>query len=921
VAQDEILGREEELAAIARFIGDDRSGPRAFLLEGEAGIGKTTLWREGLRRAEGKGLALESRASEVETRLSFTVLGDLLTPVLDGALEELPAGQRGALEAALLLGPPARSHPDARAVSLAVLGVLRSLAADGPVTIAIDDVQWTDTPSARALAFALRRLDNGSVSVLATKRVAPGLTDPLNLAGLPSGVERLTVGPIAPVPLGRLLWERLGRRFGPPLVKRIHEESGGNPFFAVEIGRALGSEEAIPRPGEPLLVPIDLEELLRDRLSVLSGPARRVMLIAAASPLPTSALIEQAGEQRPGLDEAEEAGIVELRGGEIGFTHPLLASTVYTAAPSRERGDVHALLARIATDPEEHARHLALSIDGPSEDAAAALEKAAQHAESRGAPTAAAELYQLAAAISPPETIEPLRRRRQGALGNLWAAGDIGGARDLQQSLLAELAPGPGRAFTLYGMASASWNDVTRVRSLLTRALEEVGDDRLTRAYIHAELAWAALWACDPELAIAWADAALENGDELDEPGLLRATLSVKAMAVGVLGRDATDLLERGISQEGALDYNELGTPRICLGLQQTWAGAFDAARETLQVELDRFVDQGREVLTWEVRADLAEVEYRAGRWQIADQHARVAHEIAADAGWSDVFGQILPVKAAIECAMGETRQARIDGIEALSACERTGDKWDEIQARSALGFLELSLGEPAACHGWLGPLVELTEEMGLREPGAFPFVPDEVEALVRLGELDRAGELTDGLEVQGRALDRALALATAARCRGLVHAARSERDRALLALEQAMLQHARVAQPFELARTLLVLGEVQRRFKQRKDARGSLAAALAMFDRLGAPLWSARTKQALTRTGGSPGWGGLTPTERRVAELVAEGKTNREVADTMFLSVKTVEANLSRVFHKLGARSRREVSARLTEPPPAEPS
>jgi len=550
---------------------------------------------------------------------------------------------------------------------------------------------------------------------------------------------------------------------------------------------------------------MDLQELLRRRLSALSASASQVLLITACSGLPTPALVEGAGGERSGLDEAEEAGIVELRGGEIGFTHPLLASTLYSGAPSRARRDVHARLAHIATDPEERARHLALSIEGPNEDVAAALEQAAQHAEARGAPTAAAELYQLAAAVTPPETIEPLRRRRQGELGNLWAAGDIGGARDLQERLLAALAPGPGRAYTLYGMASASWNDVTRIRSLLARALEEVGADRLTRAYIHADLAWAALWACDPELAISWADAALEIADELEEPGLLRATLSVRAMAVGVLGLDATHLLERGISQEGTLDYNELGTPRICLGLQQTWAGALDTARETLHVELDRFVDQGREVLTWEVRADLAEVEYRAGRWQLADQHARLAHEIVADVGWSDVLGQILPVKAAIECAMGETVQARIDGSEALEACERMGDRWDEIQARSALGFLELSLGDHAACHGWLGPLVGLTEDMGLREPGAFPFVPDEVEALVMLGELDRAGELIDGLEEQGRALDRALALATAARCRGLVHAARGERDRALHALERAVVQHARVAQPFELARTLLV--------------------------------------------------------------------------------------------------------------------
>ncbi len=644
MAQDAILGREEELAAIARFIDDDRSGPRALLLEGEAGIGKTILWREGLQLAEAKGLVLTSRAAEVETRLSFAVLGDLLAPALEAALEELPSGQRGALEAALLLGPPARSRPDARAVSLAVLGVLRSLTSVSQVTIAIDDVQWTDTPSARSLAFALRRVDEGSISVLATKRVAPGLTDPLDLAGLPSGVDRLTLGPIAPDPLRRLLGERLGRSFGPPLVKRIHEVSGGNPFFAVEIGRALGAEESIPRPGEPLPVPMDLQELLRRRLSALSASAGQALLVAACSAQPTLVLVEDAGGERSGLDEAEEAGIVELRGGRIGFTHPLLASTVYSGASSRMLRDVHARLARIATDPEEQARHLALSIEGPNEAAAAALEHAAQQAEARGAPAAASELYQLAATVTPPETIERLRwRRRHGVVGNLWAAGDIAGARDLQQRLLEELEPGPARAHTLYRMASVRWDDVTRVTSLLTRALDEVGDDRLTHAHILTELAWAALWACDPRASTSWADAALEIAEGLDEPLPLRTALAIKAMVAGVLGHDTNSLLERGISLEGALWYNELSTSRTCLGRLQTWAGALDSARGTLEIELDRRLEAGYETLTWEVRTDLAEVEYRAGRWQLAAQHAREAYAILVESGWSDVLAEISP--------------------------------------------------------------------------------------------------------------------------------------------------------------------------------------------------------------------------------------------------------------------------------------
>jgi DNA-binding CsgD family transcriptional regulator len=913
VAHGVILGREQELAAIARYVDGDRSRPGAFLIEGEAGIGKTTLWQEGLHRARRTSRVLASRVSQVETKLSYTVLGDLLATSIDEAFAALPARQRSALEAALLLGPPARLRPDTRAVSHAVLATLRSLAAEGHVTIAIDDVQWIDTPSARALSFALRRLEEGSVSVLAAKRVAPGLVDPLDLARLPSGLERLPVGPMSVVPLGHLLRDRLGHLLGSPLAKRIHEASGGNPFFAVEIGRALGAQDVIPRPGEPLPIPPDLEGLLLDRMSSLSDPARRVLLIAAASAQPTSELIDRAGGEPSGLDEAEGAGIVECRGVHVRFTHPLLASAVYTGASWRARRDTHALLAEIATDPEERARHLALAIDGPDQDAADALERAARHAEGRGAPTAAAELYQLAVSVTPPALVDQLRGRRHGALGNLWAAGDIAGARDLNQLLLGELEPGPGRAHTLYIMASVSWDDVSQVVSFLRRALDEVGDDSLTRAYILAELAWAALSACDPAASVTWAAEALDVAEVLDEPGPLRTTLCVRAMAESMLGQDGDALIERALHLEGPPEYNDLSTPRICRGRLQTWAGELDPARETLETELARRLEFGHETSTWEVRACLAEVEYRAGRWRLAAEHAQEAREILEDAGWYGVLGEVLSTTAAIAGAMGETERARSIGVETVRECDRLGDRWTEMRARSALGFLELSLGDHAACHGWLEPLIGLNEGMGLREPGVFPFVPDEVEALVQLGEVGTAQHLTDLLEDQGRARNRPLALATAARCRGLIAGERRDLDEASEHLTRALERHSFVPQPFERARTLLAAGSVRRRMRHAKLARELLHGALDVFEELGAPLWAAKATAELARIGGrAPAPDALTPTEEQVASLVAEGRTNREVAEALFMSVHTVDAHLRRIYRKLQVRSRTELSRKL---------
>ncbi len=914
MAPDAIFGRDGELAAITRFLEAERAGSRALVLEGDAGIGKTTLWLEAVRLAESRSLVLSSRASEAEARMSFTVLGDLLVPALEGPMADLPAGQRNALEAALLLGRPARTRPDARAVSLAVLGVLRALASGAPLTIAIDDVQWVDAPSARALAFALRRLADEPVTVVVAKRSAVGPPDPLDLvASVGAGVEQLTIGPVAPIPLGRLVRQRLDRDFAPPLVRRIHEASGGNPFFSLEIGRALTGVDALLNPGEPLPVPSDLRDLLRRRLTALPRSARVALLLAASAAHPTVSLVEGVEEGSAGLVEAENAGIVQVHGAAIEFTHPLLASTVYESASTRDRRTAHAALAKVVKEPEERARHLALCATGPSEEVARALEEAGEHAVARGAPLAAAELYRLAASITPREEGQGLLLRRLRSAQALFAAGDARGARELNEQMLTDSTPGPARAQTMYSVSFMSWNDLPRVKGLLLQALEEVGENRYIRGLILGDLAWVELGACDPTSAIPWARAAVELADESNEPFVLRNALGALATAEAVLGHDPADLLARGIAEEGALAYGEVTTPSTCLGRLQLWEGALDVARETLHVELERYLEQGHESASWDVRAYLAEVEHRAGRWRLAAELAHDAREIVVEAGWIDVLGQVASVKAAIEAATGRVREARADGAEALSVCQRTSDRWNEIKARAALGFLELSLGDAAAAHGWLAPAIEMTERMDLREPGAFPFVPDEVEALVALGELGSAERLTERLDEHGRALDRSLALATAARCRGLVAAARGDLEGAEEHLQRSLAEHARTQQPFELGRTLLVAGAVQRRMRRKRGARDLLEEALTTFDEVGAPLWANRTRRELARIGGrAPTSTGLTPTEAQIAHLVAEGRTNSEVADALFVSVHTVEANLKRIYRKLDVRSRTELARKL---------
>ncbi len=236
---DLTFGREDELAEIAEFLADDGRGPRAVLIAGEAGIGKTTIWREAVQLMQARGRVLVSRTSEAETKLSFTLLGDLLEPVVGGVIDELPLPQARALEAALLLTASSAARPDPRAVSLGALGALRRLATEGTLTIAIDDLQWVDAPSARTLGFALRRLREEPVTVVATRRSAAPLGH-LDLAAMfPSEFCRMVLRPIALETLGRLLRHRLKCRFSHPLVKRIHETAAGNPLYGLEIGREL----------------------------------------------------------------------------------------------------------------------------------------------------------------------------------------------------------------------------------------------------------------------------------------------------------------------------------------------------------------------------------------------------------------------------------------------------------------------------------------------------------------------------------------------------------------------------------------------------------------------------------------------------------------------------------------------------------
>jgi DNA-binding CsgD family transcriptional regulator len=920
-SRDAIVGREAELGSVSRFLEDAESEVRVLLLEGEPGIGKTTLWRAGVDVARDAGhRIMRCQPAEIETSFSYAALGDLLHDALDETLDGMPEPQRRALDVALLRHESDAPAPDQRAVALAFLRSLESVGAMGPVLVAVDDAHWLDRPSARALAFAIRRLPPG-VKVLASRRVAPGVRDPLDLRRSTHEDEilRLRVGPIGVSDIARVIHQRLGRTLPRPLVSRIHQGSGGNPFFALEVAGALGREE--PTHGEPLPIPDEVRDVLVARVRGLSPAARDVVLLASALARPTvgSLADARAGTEDDGLAEAEEAGIVEVDGDRVRFTHPLLASAVYWSAPDDRRSRAHERLAAITNDIEERARHLALASDVADEHTASLAEAAADEAMRRGAPLAAAELFALAYQRTPVEDSDRRRRRGRLAAGNHFAAGNPVRAQEMLTSHLEAAPAGVERASVAYELSTMYWNDVGRARDLLVLAVDEGGGDPHLLARAWSDLAYTEVHGGSLDVAARHAAQAVALAEPLEDRFPIRYALGTLGTVRVLMGRDARALMDRALSElsrDRRIRTIETGEPKELLARHIMWAGDLEAARRLFFEALGDLTDQGHELLRWEALLYLAELECRAGRWAEAMALVDESQEIVADAGL-DALGQVLFVRALVEALRGELDAAMSHAAEGLSRSEAQANLIFAVRNRAVLGFVELSNGRHAEAVEVLDPVPEMLEAMGVREPGAFPFLPDLIESLLVLGEVERAQTLVERLDEQGRALDRPLAVATAARCRALAAATFGDLAGAQRELDLAVTEHARIPMPFELARTMLVRGDVFRRMKQKRAARESLERAARIFETLGAPLWIERARAALGRVGGRPGsTSQLTATEGQVAHLVAAGRRNKEVADELFISVKTVEANLRRVYQKLGVRSRTELARRLLTAP-----
>jgi DNA-binding CsgD family transcriptional regulator len=877
-----LIAREAERQRVDAFCAAVPGGPRTFLVRGEPGIGKSALWQHGLERCRAAGFeVLVARPAPEEMTLALSCLHDLFEPVdgarpLDAALDEVTRGR-------------------------AVLSTLRDLAAAGPTVLAIDDVQWLDAASASALRYALRRLQDEPVGVLATARSEACVT------ALP---ERTPTSWYAEVELGPLDRESLRRvlagyvdAISRPALTWIHAVSAGNPLYAIELARLQADGFAA---GGPLPLPQSLKAAVEQRLDSVAPEVATLLETVAAN---GATRVDEL--PREPLEQATQDGLLVI--GEdlrVRFQHPLVASTVYARTGPLERHALHAALALKASEPDVRARHLALSTVDPDEDVARELEEAATRANAAGASALAAEFAGHAVRLTPAGA--PERARRAGLeIDGLAAAGEAGRALALADQLLGELPPGPARAEALLRRALLEDDDRATAESLLLRVLDDAADVPGLRARALIRLGHLRVVdAGQMRTAVARVSEALELADQSGDEQLQLYAASRLGHLQALSGAPRPELMARAVELEQRLGSPRMFSgPRLLLGKQLLYGGDLEASRRLLHELHDESVRSGNEFVRPRCLYDLALVECAAGDLEAAGRCVEQGLEAVRDARYTDLERLLLYPLALVQAWRGNAGEARSAATELLQRAQRRGGSIGQALARRVLGQLALACGDAEGAASELGEAARILDEVGIAHPGAFPVLADAAEALACAGNRDDAGRLLLRLQSQAAACSSRWAAASALRARGALLLAGGQPGEAIEPLTEALEVLDELGHRPEAARAALVLGRALLRDGRRARAGEAFADAERRFSRIGAALWRERAAEELERAAPGRTAGELTAAERRVAALVAQGRRNRQIAQTLFMSVATVEAHLTRTYRKLRIGSRSDLA------------
>jgi DNA-binding CsgD family transcriptional regulator len=898
-----LVGREVEqrtVDALLQSARDERSA--ALVLRGEPGIGKSALLAYAAESA-GDMQLLRCVGIEAEHELPFAGMHQLVRPCLD-LLDRLPAPQAAALSSALGLSFDGVS--DRFLVSVGLLSLLAEACEERPVLCCVDDAQWLDLPSAEALVFAARRFQAEPIAVLMTVREgearrfeAPGVPE-LELCGLDEADARA------------LLTAQLDHAPAPDVVATLLRTAHGNPLALLELPSALSDAQL--GGAEPILGPPPVRRAVEDafgaRIDRLPDATKRLLVLAAADEAGDLGALDRAAEHLglalADLDAAEHDGLVRVDG-TIVFRHPLVRSVVYRGATHSERRSAHEALAAAVGDPVRGAWHRALVAEGTDEAVAADLEQAGTAAAARAAHATAAAAFERAAELS--EEPAAQSRRVVAAAQASLDAGRLDGAVALAERAR-QLGVDPVQGAQLNMILGA--NGSRRGSPLETHTLlREAG---LAIADVAPELAMELiLWSVFVGMQGGWPERALADVDVILEriAGESEMRLFGQAVVDGAFALLRGDSARAGERLSDALSFDHIfdsGRSVIMPSFVHLFVGDFARAAEVARRGIGSLREEG-------VVAPLAgSLPLLAGA-EIAARLAREATatvaeglELAGPLGYENDETGMLGVKARIAAFQGDAEACRETAEAAMRRGIANGVGWAIINSRVALAELELGLGNAR----------EAIEHLDQLDPSPFPPIaamatPDYVDAAVRLGEPDRAGPWLDRFADWAPVSPGPLVPGMLARSRAMLADDAGEADGLF---SQALEHHADDAVPaFERARTQVAYGERLRRDRRKIEARTQLRAALDGFEALGAELWARRAQGELRATGESARKrdastvDDLTPQELRIATLVADGASNRDVAAQIFVSPKTVEYHLRKVFLKLGVASRVELA------------
>jgi DNA-binding CsgD family transcriptional regulator len=923
------LVRAAEWRQVREFAVDIRTGPEPALLTitGEAGAGKSTLWRAGMAAAAEAGCrVLRSEPSAGDAESPFVGLSDLLSGVLPEVAGDIPGPQREALEVALLLQPPGTAPATAHAVGLALLAALRSCLDTGPVLVAIDDVQWLDAGSLEALAFAARRITTGPLGVLLAARTeapadpltvdAPPLPDRWHdLPGAVPGAARIDLAPLDQWQIQGLL---------PPTAtaaqaRLVATQSRGNPFWALQVAASLEAAE-VPLP--------ELALTLTRRLArSLSPPAADALALVAAAgrisvPDAVTVLGRFTGDPAAALDAAVLAGVVVEAAGRVAAAHPLIGAAAVESLPLDRRLGIYRRLAETAASAESHAHFAALAAGpGPDPQVADALDAAAEAAHARAANAAAGQFAAKAVAFTPVSDAAAVVRRRIRAGELLFQAGDIDGSVEHLEALDAGNLPGPDleRALPLLVDMVALVRGSDAAAAIVRHQADAAGPDPRRRALMLALASESGYGipgqrrACAIE-AISCAEAAGPGA----APALHRALINLLIEKVTAGEGLDTDLLERAERLEDVVP------PATLHDTADLWRGQLSRTVEDLETSkaaLQRFIARARaDGDDWPLATFLcylARTQALAGDFGAAAAAVAEARQVAAWHDWPDGAWHMLP-RCELLIAAGN-----LD--EALSLADKLRPDDDKQSTDSRFigacvrGKVSTWRNDPAAAIRHFELAAWCAEQFDWSDPGARERIdPWLAEAYVSVGRLEDASRIAASLREIGARLNRPALSGDAARIDALAAAAIGDLDAAAAAAREAVEAHGRSPLRVELARSLVVLGRIERRRRDHHQARAALRRAWTLADQMGHRPLRAEIRPELP--GISPARSGdeLTNAEQRVADQLAAGATSKEAAAALFISVRTVETHVASIYRKLGVRTRsqlrRVLSARAGE-------